>query len=449
MSESSSAKTREELQCGVCNKYVRCDCPKNICPYLPVETCRWRGKLDKIYEHYQEKHKEYNFDENEFQINLTNCNEINYLSKFNNQIFLLHVNATLIEEKLYIGLRTLSNLLIPSEYLYDLDIYADNMTDDFNYKNLKLNRNYSILSREQLLPSILCKITIKQFSENENLKEDEALSSENIVETEDELSVFKEETNIVDNHMQILKYNKELFNNFECPICFQFMTPPIRQCVAGHSLCNNCTTRIVKCPICRADIGSARNFTLEAMISEYIKPCVNQEYGCNFIASILNIEKHEIDCDIGPTTCPLKEYVECNWKSKSELLLHHLNDNHNSNLLESDIARIRYNGNNYENCLIVQKFNKIFQICYKFEKEIFYLTTQVMENCEDDYIYTLCFKNVEENIDDTYYKGNCIANTLKCDLFQEKKFIRISLFMIRPYMKDDVISFKYSLNKVD
>lgn len=40
------------------------------------------------------------------------------------------------------------------------------------------------------------------------------------------------------------KNDKVLKQLFECPICKDYMIPPIHQCVAGHTLCNVCKTKV-------------------------------------------------------------------------------------------------------------------------------------------------------------------------------------------------------------
>merc|ERR1712107_94234 len=55
---------------------------------------------------------------------------------------------------------------------------------------------------------------------------------------------------------------------FECPICFEEMKPPMRiwQCVDGHAICAGCREKLESkgCPPCSRSIDG-RNFTLEKM----------------------------------------------------------------------------------------------------------------------------------------------------------------------------------------
>jgi len=61
--------------------------------------------------------------------------------------------------------------------------------------------------------------------------------------------------------------NKDLL---ECPVCTSEMRPPKRifQCIAGHSLCEECKSKVRICPTCRVEmkIGNvSRNLLAEAI----------------------------------------------------------------------------------------------------------------------------------------------------------------------------------------
>lgn len=55
----------------------------------------------------------------------------------------------------------------------------------------------------------------------------------------------------------------------ECPVCLEYMSPPISLCTRGHNLCDTCSRGIPKCPICQ-DVFITQNVALE-MIASKIK----------------------------------------------------------------------------------------------------------------------------------------------------------------------------------
>lgn len=44
---------------------------------------------------------------------------------------------------------------------------------------------------------------------------------------------------------------------FECPVCFDYVLPPILQCQNGHLVCSSCRQKLTCCPTCRGPIGGA------------------------------------------------------------------------------------------------------------------------------------------------------------------------------------------------
>ena len=53
------------------------------------------------------------------------------------------------------------------------------------------------------------------------------------------------------------KSNSELLAEFECPVCYNLLAPPLQilQCSAGHVVCSACKDQgIESCPTCRNKI---------------------------------------------------------------------------------------------------------------------------------------------------------------------------------------------------
>ena len=49
--------------------------------------------------------------------------------------------------------------------------------------------------------------------------------------------------------------NADLASLFECPVCFDYVLPPILQCQSGHLVCANCRPKLTCCPTCRGALG--------------------------------------------------------------------------------------------------------------------------------------------------------------------------------------------------
>lgn len=66
----------------------------------------------------------------------------------------------------------------------------------------------------------------------------------------------------------------ELTALFECPVCFDYVLPPILQCPAGHLICNSCHQKLSCCRTCRGPLTpSIRNLAMEKVASTLPFPC--------------------------------------------------------------------------------------------------------------------------------------------------------------------------------
>ena len=82
----------------------------------------------------------------------------------------------------------------------------------------------------------------------------------------------------------------DLASLFECPVCFDYVLPPILQCHAGHLVCSNCRPKLTCCPTCRGQLGgNIRNLAMEKVASTVMFPCKYSSGGCG--AQLLHTDK--------------------------------------------------------------------------------------------------------------------------------------------------------------
>ena len=82
----------------------------------------------------------------------------------------------------------------------------------------------------------------------------------------------------------------DLASLFECPVCFDYVLPPILQCHAGHLVCSNCRPKLTCCPTCRGQLGgNIRNLAMEKVASTVLFPCKYSSGGCGM--TLLHTEK--------------------------------------------------------------------------------------------------------------------------------------------------------------
>ena len=110
---------------------------------------------------------------------------------------------------------------------------------------------------------------------------------------------------------------------FECPVCFDYVLPPIYQCESGHLICNTCKERVQCCPSCRGRLGTVRNLAMEKVAETVKFPCKYGSNGCTM--RLLHTEKriHETSCERRPYACPCPG-TSCKWEGPLDDVLNHL-----------------------------------------------------------------------------------------------------------------------------
>ncbi|KAM6224684.1 E3 ubiquitin-protein ligase SIAH2 [Rhynchocyon petersi] len=122
----------------------------------------------------------------------------------------------------------------------------------------------------------------------------------------------------------------ELTSLFECPVCFDYVLPPILQCQAGHLVCNQCRQKLSCCPTCRGALTpSIRNLAMEKVASAVLFPCKYATTGCSLTLHHTEKPEHEDICEYRPYSCPCPG-ASCKWQGSLEAVMSHLMHAHKS-----------------------------------------------------------------------------------------------------------------------
>ncbi|XP_062355089.1 E3 ubiquitin-protein ligase SIAH2 [Cinclus cinclus] len=123
---------------------------------------------------------------------------------------------------------------------------------------------------------------------------------------------------------------QELTSLFECPICFDYVLPPILQCQAGHLVCKQCRQQLSLCPTCRGSLTpNIRNLAMEKVASAVLFPCKYATTGCSLTLHHTEKPKHEAICEYRPYSCPCPG-TSCDWEGSLEAVMSHLMHAHKS-----------------------------------------------------------------------------------------------------------------------
>lgn len=104
---------------------------------------------------------------------------------------------------------------------------------------------------------------------------------------------------------QLTELTDEIRNRLQCPICYEMMLPPIKQCSEGHPMCSFCCSRLLlqdlpKCPSCRCTLDKpSRALLLEQMAQSVKVPCKWE--GCAAICAYGDYAQHIRNCEKRPS----------------------------------------------------------------------------------------------------------------------------------------------------
>ncbi|KFO27467.1 E3 ubiquitin-protein ligase SIAH1 [Fukomys damarensis] len=123
--------------------------------------------------------------------------------------------------------------------------------------------------------------------------------------------------------------NNDLASLFECPVCFDYVLPPILQCQSGHLVCSNCRPKLTCCPTCRGPLGSIRNLAMEKVANSVLFPCKYASSGCEITLPHTEKADHEELCEFRPYSCPCPG-ASCKWQGSLDAVMPHLMHQHKS-----------------------------------------------------------------------------------------------------------------------
>jgi len=128
--------------------------------------------------------------------------------------------------------------------------------------------------------------------------------------------------------MSIHDLSEEVLEQLECPVCTEYMLPPITLCGNGHNICSSCRKKLQNCPTCREPFYQIRNRTLEKLALRVECPCPNKPQGCTLTFPIALMCEHQDVCEYSPLVCPLQNVAHCSWKGHFKEIKHHVTQKH-------------------------------------------------------------------------------------------------------------------------
>jgi E3 ubiquitin-protein ligase SIAH1 len=192
--------------------------------------------------------------------------------------------------------------------------------------------------------------------------------------------------------MSTQSLSKDVLDELECPVCMEYMLPPITLCGNGHNICSSCKQKIQKCPTCREPLSETRNKALEKLALKVECPCRNKQHGCTLTFPIALIGEHHGICEYNPFVCPLEYRIKCNWTGLLTEIEDHVLGKHRG-LVRHVLGATK---------LTLKKLDKMLCIDILFSSDNLFF--EVIEVIEDAFYYVVQYIGPEKEASNFNYK---------------------------------------------
>ncbi|KAG5888201.1 hypothetical protein JTB14_036212 [Gonioctena quinquepunctata] len=412
---------------------TNCRYRTKLCSMFKFAACEWEGNTTDFIDHFKEYHGDHviNFENNLFFLE-TSLIEVNLvkLLVMKHHTFILRMQTNLEKKKLYYMICNVKD---------DYSSFCE-----YSVKHKGVSENY-IKTKSKILSSYHI---YNDFDEN--------------IAVEVDLDALKQISHISDTITNVFKIkieesstegiDEKMLHFFECPVCKNFMKPPIYQCQSGHSICNLCRPRLEKCPTCRSTFGNTRNYSLEGLTTGVQYPCVYHDSGCTEISSVTEIMKHETECPFKPYNCP---FTNCSLTGNHDTIINHLINSHFDSVIYSGTTgytesfRLDQNscyGKVFDRKCIIA-FNHIFRLTCKRVAEHCLMAAEVF-GCKNDsktFVYEVAIidmKRPEKKLIRTDY---CLNEMPEDELF--KRCIMFPNTVLSSYSNHGMITFHFMVRE--
>jgi E3 ubiquitin-protein ligase SIAH1 len=222
--------------------------------------------------------------------------------------------------------------------------------------------------------------------------------------------------------------NEGLLSELECPVCTDYMLPPIEFCGNGHNICSNCKPKLKECPTCRQTFVNIRNLALENIARKVKYPCTHRKFGCKESCFLDFITDHEAVCAYAPCTCPFINDKGCAWADSQSHLKKHLLECHTEDVKQHNGVRIlviNTDSTEMKGGKIIFAYNEIFYIHTQRRMNNYYIAVRYIGTPKNasKYRYAIHFSksnsiesivachvpcSVTEEVDEIFESGNCV-----------------------------------------
>lgn len=234
-----------------------------------------------------------------------------------------------------------------------------------------------------------------------------------------------------------------------CPVCYEYMHPPIMLCEQGHSICELCHELMLTCPLCQGKLTCRRSSTLEALTAVMKFPCKR----CGKKFALGELETHNCfqaaQNDYSPlATCIVGQvYGECMWSGTIPEMLPHYSKQHGRNFFTTNEIVVRWKNSlniGVQNVYVIDLPEATFIIVQKYDSVTNTLRWNLSCECETNETFTY-----EIDVNDILFNRIKIENSFNILMyFPVNNEIIIGVDKIGRYVtNEDILEYKIIIRK--
>lgn len=233
-----------------------CSSKPFFCPVMPLGCCAWQGAPTESHMHFITDHQDLLLQTNVFELDILNAYSTNMLMAQLDCLFLVHKEYSGDNGMFYCGIYQITNYEV-TKFEYVLEFKSGDGQKKFQVggKRVPMFKNDILkddgfkvnvpIIRDTLNSPVMITCSISLTERTPEVAE---------VLVEDTSAINLDDTDDADAEIIKLEDDKMLLD-IECPVCQEFMIPPIYQCHVGHSVCGGCKPQLRECPSCRGPLG--------------------------------------------------------------------------------------------------------------------------------------------------------------------------------------------------
>jgi E3 ubiquitin-protein ligase SIAH1 len=243
--------------------------------------------------------------------------------------------------------------------------------------------------------------------------------------------------------------SEDFLKELECPVCMEYMTPPITMCKSGHNICSSCRPKLKSCPTCRQLFLNVRNKALENLSLLAKFPCPYKSYGCQLVFAQEQIIEHKVLCPYRSYSCPFSEAegIMCKWSGIREDMKDHIKAEHRNRLTEMDFLKeviIRRYKHEYRYTRVIFACDEMFYQQFEVIDNVFYFVIQHIgpENYDPkfQYNFTITTRQHAESISMSFVARSCKVDIEK--IHRSGQCVKLCFDTVKNFL-DEKNNFKF------